>query len=89
MWAAGTAGTDVWPEHEVTEEDPDGGFTIRYLAGPKAGLLIHYFSAPELDGLLGAPRFEPVLPLRIDQTWREPPQPHGQWSQWEGIWRLS
>jgi len=81
-------GTDLWPAHEVTEEDPDGGFTIRYLAGSKAGLDIHYFSAAELMSLFVAPRFEPVLPVRIDQTRREPPAP-GQWSQWEGIWRLS
>jgi SAM-dependent methyltransferase len=81
-------GTDLWPAHEVTEEDPDGGFTIRYLAGTKAGLQIHFFGAAELAGLFGAPRFAPVRPARIDQTRREPPAP-GQWSQWEGIWRLS
>src|ERR1035438_6849061 len=28
-------GTDIWPEHEVTEHDPGGGLTVRYLAGPK------------------------------------------------------
>jgi SAM-dependent methyltransferase len=81
-------GTDLWPAHEVTEEDPDGGFTIRYLAGSKTGLLVHFFSAAELGGLFGAPRFQPVLPMRIDQAWRDPPAP-GQWSQWEAIWRLS
>jgi SAM-dependent methyltransferase len=81
-------GTDLWPAHEITEEDPDGGFTIRYLARSKTGLLVHFFSAPELAGLFGAPRFEPVLPMRIDQTRRDPPAP-GQWSQWEAIWRLS
>ena len=31
-------GTDIWPEHEVTEHDPDGGFTVCYLAGAKEGL---------------------------------------------------
>lgn len=82
------AGTDLWPAHEVTEEDPDGGFTIRYLAGAKTGLLVHFFSAAELAGLFDTPRFEPVLPMRIDQTWRGPPG-LGQWSQWEAIWRLS
>jgi SAM-dependent methyltransferase len=79
-------GTDLWPAHEVIEEAPDGGFTIRYRAGPKEGMLIHFFSAAELQGLFAG--FDPVLPLRIDQTRREPPGP-GQWSQWEGIWRLS
>jgi len=81
--------TDVWPAHEVTEQAPDGGFTVRYLAGSKAGLLIHYFSAAELDALFSPPRFEPVLPPRIDQTWRQPLGAPGQWSQWEAIWRLS
>jgi SAM-dependent methyltransferase len=88
--------TDVWPAHQVTEQAPDGGFTVRYLAGSKAGLLIHYFSAAELDALFSPSRFEPVLPPRIDQTWRQAPEPsaglaepRGQWSQWEAIWRLS
>jgi hypothetical protein len=78
-------GTDLWPEHEVIECDPDGGLTVRYLAGPKQGLLIHFFTATELDALFAA-RFAPVLPLRVQRTWRTPPQP-GQWSQWEAIWR--
>jgi SAM-dependent methyltransferase len=81
------AGTDIWPEHEVTEHDPDGGLTVHYLAGPKQGLLIHFFTATEL-GALFADRFTPVLPLRVQRTWRTPPQP-GQWSQWEAIWRKS
>lgn len=81
-------GTDLWPAHEVTETGQDGGFTIRYLAGSKTGLAIHYFSEAELGALFSPPRFEPVLPLRIDRTWREPPAP-GQWSQWEAIWRIS
>jgi hypothetical protein len=34
------AGTDIWPEHEVTEHDPGGGAHRRYLAAPKQGLLI-------------------------------------------------
>jgi SAM-dependent methyltransferase len=77
--------TDVWPRHEVTEHLPDGGFTVRYLAGPKQGLLIHFFTGTELGGLF-ADGFTPVLPPRLRQTRRDPPQP-GQWSQWEAIWR--
>jgi SAM-dependent methyltransferase len=77
------AGTDLWPEHDVTQRHADGGLTIRYLAGAKAGLLIHFFSAPELTALFAGLR--PVLPLRLCQTRRTPPEP-GQWSQWEGIW---
>lgn len=47
-------GTDVWPAHEVTGRDRDGGFTVRYLAGPKRGLHIHFFSAAELGNLFGS-----------------------------------
>jgi SAM-dependent methyltransferase len=77
--------TDIWPEYEVTEHDPDGGLTVRYLAGPKKGLHIHFFGATELNALF-AGHFAPVLPLRLQRTQRMPPQP-GQWSQWEAIWR--
>lgn len=78
-------GTDLWPDYELTEQDPDGGFTIRYVTGPKTGLQIHFFSQTELTTHF-ADNFHPVLPLRLDQTYRRPPQP-GQWSQWEAIWR--
>jgi SAM-dependent methyltransferase len=77
--------TDVWPRHEVTEQHPDGGFTVRYLTGPKQDLLIHFFTAAELSGLF-AGAFTPVLPPRLDHIRRVPAGP-GQWSQWEGIWR--
>lgn len=77
--------TRVWPSHEVTEHDPDGGFTVRYLAGPKQGLLIHFFTSTELT-VLFASDYTAVLPLRLQVTRRDPPQP-GQWSQWEAIWR--
>lgn len=76
--------TGILPEHEVTETGPEGGFTIRYLAGPKQGLLVHFFAGAELDALLRG--FTPVLPLRVQRTWRTPPET-GQWSQWEAIWR--
>ena len=78
-------GTDIWPEHEVTERHPDGGLTVRYLAGPKRHLLIHFFSAAELGALFGS-GFEPVVPVRSQHTWRAAPAP-GRWTQWEAIWR--
>jgi Methyltransferase domain len=77
--------TDVWPRHEVTEHHPDGGFTVRYLSGPKQGLHIHFFTDGELNKLF-ATGFTPILPPRLQQTRRDRPQP-GQWSQWEAIWR--
>jgi SAM-dependent methyltransferase len=78
-------GTDIWPGHEITEQCPDGGLTVRYLAGPKRGLLIHFFSTAELAALF-TPGYTPVLPIRAQRTRRAPPQP-GHWSQWEAIWR--
>ncbi len=78
-------GTDVFPQHEVTERHEDGGFTVRYLEGPKEGLEIHFFSLSEIMSLLRH-GFEEVLPLRVDQTWRSP-LARGQWGQWETIWR--
>lgn len=77
--------TDVWPSHQVVEDIADGGLTVRYTAGPKEGLNVHFFARSELDGLL-AERFEAVLPLRLHRTQREAPS-LGQWSQWEGIWQ--
>jgi SAM-dependent methyltransferase len=79
------AGTDVVLAHDVSEKDPVGGFTVRYLEGAKQGLDIHFFSETELARLFDV-TFVPVLALRLDVTRREPPAT-GQWSQWEGIWR--
>jgi SAM-dependent methyltransferase len=79
--------TEIWPEYEVTELGPDGGLTIRYLAGSKQGLLVHFFTALELGRLFARDRgFEPVLPLRVHATQRVPAR-LGQWSQWEAIYR--
>jgi SAM-dependent methyltransferase len=63
--------TDVAAEHEVIEQHGDGGFTVRYLAGPKEDLQIHFFSSEELSKLFEA-EFEAVLPLRLHPTWRTP-----------------
>ncbi|WP_030176363.1 class I SAM-dependent methyltransferase [Spirillospora albida] len=77
--------TDLWPDHEVVEADPKGaGLTLRYLAGPKAGLLIHFFDGGELEELLAG--MEPVLVRRVVSARRPAPKP-GQWSQHEAIWR--
>jgi SAM-dependent methyltransferase len=78
-------GTDVWPDHEVMERDPTGSFTVRYLAGAKAGLPIHFFSEEELRSAVPS-RFTEILALRLDETRRERPA-RGSWFQWEGIWR--
>lgn len=77
-------GTDIEFDHEVVEAGEGNGFTVRYLQGPKRGLLVHFFDRRELEALF-ADRFDTDLPLRSDRT-RRPRQGSGQWSQWEGIW---
>ena len=77
-------GTDIEYDHRIEEEIVDGGLTIRYLDGPKAGLLIHFFAQQELASLFSD--WDTVLSLRIDHTWRHP-RFRGRWQQWEAIWR--
>jgi hypothetical protein len=77
-------GTELEHDHDVVERDADGGFTVRYLAGPKVGLNVHFFSEAELAALFAGD--EPVLAPRLVRTWRSP-RTRGQWSQWEAIWR--
>lgn len=79
------AGTEPEYAHDVFELGEDGRFTVRYTAGPKRGLDIHFFSAPEIRGLV-EDCFVSVLPLRRAVTRRTPPKT-GQWVQWEGIWK--
>jgi SAM-dependent methyltransferase len=77
--------TDVEHNHARFDDVGDGSFTVRYLAGPKAGLDIHFFTASELRSLVGE-GFEEILPPRLDSTPRVPPG-RGAWSQWEAIWQ--
>lgn len=77
-------GTDIEFDHDFVESDEGAGFTIRYLQGPKRGLLVHFFERSELETLF-ADSFDIDLPIRVDSTkWRPPGS--GQWSQWEAIW---
>jgi SAM-dependent methyltransferase len=78
------AETDVFHRHRVVERNDDGGFTVVYADGPKAGLAIHFFAEAELSRLLR--KFAPVLPLRAVATARHDAE-GSQWVQWEGIWR--
>ena len=80
-------GTDIVHRHDLVETNDMGGFTVRYLEGPKAGLLVHFFDAVELRSLF-SDGFEAILPIRLDVNEREPAE-RGQWSQWEGIWACS
>ena len=76
-------GTELEYDYDVVERYSDGSFTVRYLAGPKRGLLIHFFADSELDALFAG--YDLVLTPRHSQTGRVPPE-RGQWSQWEAIY---
>lgn len=77
-------GTDVEHDHDLRERESGDGFTVRYKAGPKAGLDVRFFAEAELAELFGD--FVPILAPRLVRTWRVP-RTRGQWSQWEAIWR--
>lgn len=77
--------TQIYHAHTVIERSALGGITVRYDAGPKTGLPVHFFSRAELLELTQE-RFqsvtgpcEDVIPRSASNT--------GAWAQWEGIWR--
>lgn len=78
-----SAGTDVWHPHHVIERPGRyGGFTVKYDAGPKKDLYIHFFTRYELESVLDASGFDIVGgPVEASMS-REPPQT-GRWKQWE------
>lgn len=77
--------TQIYYKHEVTETDSDGGKTVEYIEGPKAGMSIHFYSKKELERLT-AGILDPVNTLEEVIMARSPAQ-SGQWAQWEGVWR--
>lgn len=80
-----SASTQIFHAHTRLEREARGGTTIRYDAGPKQDLAVHFFGREELTDLThGA--FEVVMPPREDVIHRTPPQT-GFWAQWEAIWR--
>jgi hypothetical protein len=79
-------GTDVHHVHEVVERDADGSYSVRYAAGPRRGLTVHFWAAQELAALIETAGGAPALELRPHATRRKPPK-SGLWLQWEAIWR--
>jgi hypothetical protein len=77
--------TQVHHAHTVVERQALGGFTVRYDEGPKAGLLIHFYSWAELTERLSS-AFLLVGDPREDVTLRALPK-SGSWAQWETVWR--
>jgi SAM-dependent methyltransferase len=78
------AATEVFHRHEVIEDGDHGGFTVRYLDGPKAGMPIHFYTAAELTGLTRGAFREVAAPRELI-VHRAPPQ-HGSWAQWEAVY---
>jgi len=77
--------TQIVRPHTVIERGGDGAITVRYDAGPKTGLAVHFYSAAELTELT-RDAFDVVQPLRERRIERAAPET-GFWAQWEGIWR--
>ena len=82
---ANAASTQIHQPHTIIEQNDLGGMTIRYEAGPKEGLPIHFYTSDELIGLT-RDYFDVVEEPCEDVTLRTPPET-GSWVQWEGIWR--
>lgn len=79
-----SAATQVIRAHTVVERNASGGFTIRYEAGPKHGLLVHFYSRAELTERREI-AFSTVRELEEDVTVRTAPET-GSWAQWETVW---
>ena len=79
-----SARTQVFHRHAILENNAHGGFTVRYLDGPKQGMPIHFYAAAELEALTGA-AFHGVRAPREEIIQRAAPQ-HGFWAQWEAVY---
>ncbi len=77
--------TQVFHRHTVLDRNERGGATVRYDAGPKQGLAVHFYAREELADLTGE-AFEVVVAPREDVIMRSAPQT-GFWAQWEATWR--
>jgi cyclopropane fatty-acyl-phospholipid synthase-like methyltransferase len=80
-----SAATQVGRRHTVIEHGGDGGFSVRYLEGPKAGVAIHFYSRAELE-VLTRERFETLVEPREEIIHRAAPE-RGFWAQWEAVYR--
>ena len=77
--------TQIFHSHTIIEQNELGGMTVRYEAGPKRGLPVHFFTRDELLDLTGE-AFDVVDAPCEEITRRSPPET-GSWVQWEGIWQ--
>lgn len=77
--------TQIHFQHKILERNDLGGFTIRYLEGPKRDLPIHFYSRDELLSITQND-FSPVGELNQEIIPREPPK-KGNWAQWEAVFQ--
>jgi hypothetical protein len=80
-----SAATQVVRGHTVIERGEHGGFSVRYLDGPKDGMAIHFYARAELDALTRE-RFATIVAPREDIIHRTPPA-RSFWAQWEAVYR--
>ena len=77
-----STGTDIYHPHEIVERNDYGGFTVRYSAGPKKGLRVHFFARRELESGLRLAGLD-LLGTPVEKTERRRPPKTGEWRQWE------
>ena len=77
-----SSSTKIIYKHEIVEQNDDGAYTIRYLEGPKNGLLISFLTEEELYRLCD----ELFIIEHISEVTMKRKKPKiGTWSQFEVI----
>lgn len=75
--------TELNYKHELIEKNALGGFTIKYLDGPKKDLNVHFYTKEEILSHLEG--FEIISPIQERKMFRKD---GSSWTQWEGIFSL-
>lgn len=76
--------TQIAHKFTVNSEREDGGFTVRYLSGPKKDMFIHFYTEQELARTAAENLFK-VVKYPVEKTMVR--KNGTTWSQWETIWR--
>ena len=79
-----SARTDINRAHDIVDRNDRGGFAVKYRAGPKTGLCVHFFSDGELEYVLHRAGFD-VVGDPVEASERRRPPETGTWRQWEVV----
>lgn len=73
--------TQIKEKYEIFEHTKMGGLTIKYLSGPKKGMLIHFYTKQEIN-YITSEKYKIIQPIKEDYIKRDDLT---SWSQWEII----